>query len=146
MQDRLPPSGESLPVAGESLPPEQKKETTKKKKHRPLRALTADENDLLGVLRSKPWMVNVQPREKGAEKGTDGTQRQGSKGAEGIVNYLARYVSGTAIGNRRLISDDGQYVTFWYTDYRTDQIKTETVTGGEFVQECSTAAIAASFV
>ena len=117
-------AGQTLPLADASAPPQKK---------RSLRALTADELDLLSVLRSKRWVVHVQPTEAD-QSGADGTVRPG---AEGIANYLARYVSGTAIGNKRLIRDDGRYVTYWYTDYRTGEIKTETVSGGEFVQRIS---------
>ena len=57
------------------------------------------------------------------------------QGAAAIVNYLAAYVSGTAIGNSRLISDDGVNVTFRYKDYRTNEIKTFTLPGVKFVQD-----------
>ena len=38
-------------------------------------------------------------------------------GAEGGLEYLARYVSKTAIGNERILSHDNQQVTFKWRDY-----------------------------
>jgi hypothetical protein len=46
-------------------------------------------------------------------------------------------VAGTAIGNGRLLADNGRYVTYAYKDYRTDQIETRSCSGGEFVERLS---------
>ena len=107
------------------LPPKQKPT---------LRELTADEQDLLSVLGSKHWVTNSDPTQQEVPLGEDGKPR---RGAEGIVNYLAAYVAGTAIGNGRLLDDNGRYVTYSYKDYRTDQIETRTCSGGEFVERLS---------
>src|SRR5690606_23407229 len=88
----------------------------------PVRELTADEQQLIDVIEKKRWKVHCQPTPPKHQ------------GAAAIVNYLAAYVSGTAIGNSRLISDDGVNVTFRYKDYRTNEIKTFTLPGVEFVQ------------
>ncbi len=87
-----------------------------------LRELTDDEQQLIVAVEKKGWKVHCQPTPP---------ERQG---AEAIVNYLAAYVSGTAIGNSRLLSDDGVNVTFRYKDYRTNEMKTFTLPGVEFVQ------------
>jgi hypothetical protein len=48
---------------------------------------------------------------------------------------LAGYVQGAAIGNRRIVSIDGDQVTFTYKDYRDGGIeKQQTLSGEEFVR------------
>ena len=76
---------------------------------------------LIEKLRAKNWIINLQ------------ASPERWKGSTGIVNYLADYVAGTAISDRRLLEDDGQYVTIAYKDYRCDNIrKTERMLGEEF--------------
>jgi hypothetical protein len=50
------------------------------------------------------WVVHVQPAPSGCED------------PDAVLKYLARYVAGTAISDRRLISYDGQWVIFWVED------------------------------
>lgn len=59
-------------------------------------------NQLIALLYKKSW--NVYAKEP-------------FNGAEGGLEYLARYVSKTAIGNDRIISHDNQQVTFKWRDY-----------------------------
>ena len=132
-------AGEVLPVANENDSDKHNNtgtdtENLPPKKTQALRELTADEQDLLRVLGSKHWVTNADPTQVEVPLGEDGKPR---RGAEGIVNYLAAYVAGTAIGNGRLLDDNGRYVTYSYKDYRTDQIETRTCSGGEFVERLS---------
>ena len=56
-------------------------------------------------------------------------------GSEGGLEYLARYVSKTAIGNERLISHDNQEVTFKWRDYSDEnQSKRMTLNAYEFIR------------
>lgn len=105
-----------------------------KRKKRALRELTADEQDLLDVLRGKHWVVNSDPSDPAGPEGITNADGSPRKGAAGIVKYLASYVAGTAIGNGRLLSDNGRYVSYLFTNYRTGLIETQTCTGGEFVE------------
>jgi len=90
---------------------------------RRLRELSEAEQQLLQVIGKKKWKVHCQ------------STPPKYQGAEAIVNYLSAYVSGAAIGNSRLISDDGERVTFRYKDYRTnDKKKLKTLFGSEFTQ------------
>ena len=59
-------------------------------------------NQLITLLYKKSW--NVYAKEP-------------FNGAKGGLEYLARYVSKTAIGNERIISHDNQQVTFKWRDY-----------------------------
>ena len=59
-------------------------------------------DQLIALLRKKSW--NVYAKEP-------------FNGAEGGLEYLARYVSKTAIGNERILSHDNQQVTFKWRDY-----------------------------
>ncbi len=76
-----------------------------------------------GPLAQKRWMVNVQsPPEKYV-------------GSTAALRYLARYARGTAIGNGRMVSDDGESVTFSIKDYRRGgKRKNVTIPGTEFVR------------
>lgn len=88
-----------------------------------VRELTDNERQLLAKIEAKNWMVQCQwPPDK-------------HQGPTAIVKYLAGYVRGTAIGNRRLLDNDGQHVTFRYKDYRDNaKVKTLSLPGPEFVQ------------
>ena len=77
-------------------------------------------------LSGKPWMARSQP----PSLETD----QASNRVEGIVHYLAAYVSGTAIGNGRILEDDGQTVHFQFKDYRTGKLDVEKLSGVEFTR------------
>ena len=76
---------------------------------------------MLETIRAKSWMVDCQ---------ASPPQYQGCKA---IVNYVAAYVSGTAIGNGRMISDDGQWVTFHIKDYAAGKVGAFRLAGVEFV-------------
>lgn len=57
------------------------------------------------------WMVNCQ------------TKPPEYQDSGAIINYLAAYLVGSAIGNGRVISDDGQQVTIRYKDYTAGDTK-----------------------
>ena len=88
----------------------------------PLRELIDQERSLIAVVKAKSWIVDCQatPPEY--------------QGGEAIVNYLAAYVAGAAIGDGRMLSDDGTDVTFRLKDYKAGTKTTKTVTGPEFVR------------
>ena len=88
----------------------------------PLRELSDQERSLIAVVKAKSWIVDCQatPPEY--------------QGGEAIVNYLAAYVAGAAIGDGRMLSDDGTDVTFRLKDYKAGTKTTKTVTGPEFVR------------
>ena len=55
--------------------------------------------------------------------------------ADTVVDYLARYTHRIAISNGRLLSMDGDRISFRYKDYRDgSQIKTQWLDGQEFVR------------
>ena len=45
----------------------------------------------------------------------------------GLARYLAKYVASPPIAVRRIMSYDGQFVTYWYNDHMTKSRKVETV-------------------
>ncbi len=51
----------------------------------------------------------------------------------GLARYLAKYVASPPIALRRIISYDGQYVTYWYNDHMTKSRKVETVEVDVFI-------------
>jgi hypothetical protein len=56
-------------------------------------------------------------------------------GPERVLKYLARYTHRVAISNRRLVSIDGQGVTFRWKDYRRGhRPRSTTLDGGEFLR------------
>ena len=56
-------------------------------------------------------------------------------GAEGGIEYLARYFSKTAIGNERILSADDEYVRFKWRDYAdNNQSKIMKLTIDEFIR------------
>ena len=114
-------SAEILVDSGDVDPTEAEAKNTEAERPQ-RRELTDREQQLLKSIEAKGWIVNCQPPQLEHE------------GAEGIVNYLAGYVSGIAIGNCRLLDDDGQYVTFRYKDYTTGDVKTIRIPGPEFVR------------
>ncbi|RMH63758.1 MAG: hypothetical protein D6685_07450, partial [Bacteroidetes bacterium] len=79
--------------------------------------------EYLERLAARQWIVHVDPGPVGADAASPG-----------VVGYLAGYVSGTAIGNARILSDDGHWVRFEYKDYRTGRRAVERLTGVEFTR------------
>ncbi len=51
-----------------------------------------------------------------------------------VLAYLARYIFRVAISNSRLERLENGEVTFRYRDNRSQQLRRETVTGGEFIR------------
>jgi hypothetical protein len=49
------------------------------------------------------------------------------------LQYLSRYLYRGVISNKNIVSDDGTYVTFRYTDSKSNTIKTRRVLGEEFM-------------
>ena len=49
------------------------------------------------------------------------------KRCKGLARYLARYVASPPIAVRRIVSYDGNTVTYWYKDHKTKSKKLETV-------------------
>ena len=50
------------------------------------------------------------------------------------IKYLSHYISGTAISNYRILSDDGEYVTIRVKSYRKKCHEALRMTGEEFVK------------
>ena len=67
---------------------------------------------------SQDWVVHCQPVGNGAA----------------AFKYLAPYVFRVAISNRRILCLENGQVTFSYTDGKTGQQKTRTVTAEEFIR------------
>ena len=51
----------------------------------------------------------------------------------GLARYLAKYVASPPIALRRIVSYDGEYVTYWYNDHMTKSRKVETVEADVFI-------------
>jgi hypothetical protein len=76
----------------------------------------------LAPIRRKRWVVYAKPP---------------FAGPEAVLAYLARYTHRVAISNRRLITHDGNGVTFRYKDYRRDGAARQqvmTLATGEFIR------------
>jgi Zn finger protein HypA/HybF involved in hydrogenase expression len=56
------------------------------------------------------------------------------RGEKAVLNYLGRYVFRTAITNHRIVDVTETDVTFRYKDRKTNAMRTETVTGIEFLR------------
>jgi hypothetical protein len=56
------------------------------------------------------------------------------EGADGVLQYLARYAFRGPLSDRRLVGTDGGRVTFRYTDNRSGQPRTLTVSAEEFLR------------
>ena len=80
---------------------------------------------LAPVLR-KNWCVDVQ----GAPPGYDGPKA--------VLNYLAGYVVGTAIHDRRILRYDGRCVVISAKNYRTGETEALPMTGEAFVRRFAT--------
>lgn len=75
--------------------------------------------DIPASIWSKDWGVHLQPFGNG----------------ENVIKYLGRYVCRTAIGNSRIVSITDTHVSFrWKDRAHNDAIRTETITGVEFVR------------
>jgi hypothetical protein len=66
----------------------------------------------------KEWVVHSQPAGRG----------------RAAVGYLARYVQSSALGNKAIIGDDQQGVTFTYTEAGTGARRELTLEPGEFLR------------
>ncbi len=82
-------------------------------------------SDMLEKVEAIDWVADVQ--------GPGKDHRDGAQ----LVGYLAAYVTGSAIGNGRLISDSGGMITFNVRDYRSGTRMTETLYETEFVKRMS---------
>ncbi len=49
------------------------------------------------------------------------------------LQYLSRYLYRGVISNQNILSDDGDYVTFQYTDSQTKTLKTRRLRGEDFI-------------
>jgi len=67
----------------------------------------------------KPWVAFARPC---------------VEGAEGVLQYLARYAFRGPLSNRHLVGTEGGRVTFRYTDNRTGKPRSITVSGEEFLR------------
>jgi hypothetical protein len=75
-----------------------------------------------GVMRQQ-WVVSIQ------------SPPEHCHGPEAVLKYLASYVAGTAIANRRIVSDDGEWVTILAKNYRAGgEQKERRMRGIEFVK------------
>lgn len=73
---------------------------------------------LLGELRAREWHVRLKER---------------YAHGQGVTKYLARYVKGGPIADRRLCRVDSETVTFRYQDHRDGQSKRLTLSVGDFM-------------
>jgi len=87
------------------------------------KAISAKRPELLAEIPSKAW----------AAKWCSFCVPYG-RGEKAVLNYLGRYVFRTAITNRRIVSVTENDVTFRYKDRKTNAMRTETVTGVEFLK------------
>jgi hypothetical protein len=72
---------------------------------------------------TRDWVVHCQP------------PPQDCPDASAALKYLARYVVGTAISDRRILADDGEYVTIAIKNYRKGgRSESRRMTGAEFVR------------
>lgn len=77
----------------------------------------------LSTLYEKDWVVYAQGPPAGVQ------------GGEAVLKYLARYVSGVAISDRRLVSDESGRVTFRWKNYRRGGVEqTTSLPSVEFIR------------
>jgi len=69
-----------------------------------VRELGPEEEKLLSVLSAKPWIADCQPAPPEYV------------GCDALINYLASYISGTAISNRRMLVAQDDRVEFVIKD------------------------------
>ena len=86
------------------------------------RVLTTVDKSFFALLNKKTWIAYSQPTPPHL------------KGADQIINYLSRYVSGSVISDQRILTDDGNAVTIRIKDYKAGDVKDFTLSGGEFVR------------
>lgn len=87
--------------------------------HRPAGQSQGEIQRLLRKLNEKAWNVRIQER---------------YPHGQGVLRYLARYVKGGAITDRRLVHTDAQRVTFDYTDHHDQRRKQMTLSAEHFLQ------------
>ena len=75
----------------------------------------------LRPLRMKRWMVDCQPPPVQCAD------------SDAVLKYLAKYVAGSVIHDWRIVSDDGEWVTFIAKNYRTGTRELIRIRGVEFV-------------
>lgn len=87
---------------------------------------------LLGVLRGKPWVVYAKPPWGGPEQ---------------VLKYLARYTHRVAISNRRLLKIEDDKVFFRWKDYAHDgEQKTMALDAVEFIRRFLLHVVPSGFV
>jgi Putative transposase/Transposase zinc-binding domain len=77
---------------------------------------------LLDPLRTNDWVVHAKPPFGGPQQ---------------VIEYLGRYTHRVAISNERLLSLDGDQVTFQYKDYRSKdhhKLRRMTISAEEFIR------------
>ncbi len=79
----------------------------------------------LKKIAKKNWVINVQPPPPHCQ------------GAEAVIHYLSSYVIGGPISDRRIVDDDGKFVTIRFKNYTTEQIDFEKILGTEFANRFS---------
>ena len=79
----------------------------------------------LKKIAKKNWVINVQPPPPHCQ------------GAEAVIHYLSSYVIGGPISDRRIVDDDGKFVTIRFKNYTTEQIEFEKILGTEFANRFS---------
>ena len=80
---------------------------------------------MLSKIAKKDWVINVQPPPPHCQ------------GAEAVIHYLSSYVIGGPISDRRIVADDGTFVTIRFKNYTTEQIEFEKILGTEFADRFS---------
>jgi len=76
----------------------------------------------LAPLGRKRWIVDCQPSPVECQD------------SEAVLKYLAKYVAGSVIHDYRILSDDGEWVTFIAKNYRTGTREIIRIRGIEFVR------------
>ena len=88
----------------------------------------ADENPLLQNDIQYCWNIYENGFVTHVQKGSV------PKGGKGIAQYLAKYLVSPPISVRRIQAYDGHYVSFWYHDHKSNDIKHETIPVIEFIE------------
>jgi len=76
----------------------------------------------LAPLGRRRWIVDCQPPPVDCQD------------SEAVLKYLAKYVAGSVIHDWRIVSDDGEYVTFTAKNYRDGTRELVPIRGVEFVR------------
>jgi hypothetical protein len=75
----------------------------------PAKTLDARSQKLINRVARKRWVVNVQ------------SPPEHCQGVDNMIHYLAAYVVGSPLGNRRVVKVERDHVTIRYKDYRKEQ-------------------------